>query len=478
MANEKDLDKRLDFFGIGASDFRRFPRIKRLLARFAPRVLERFYAKVQRHPHTASFFSDRDHMARAKAAQLRHWANLFSKPMDADYLATAERIGLTHARIGLEPQWYVGAYASVIEELILKIAAPFWMRMLALPGRAKTTATFVKAAMFDMEVAISTYIKAEEQGRMAVIAQLGEALSALAEGDLTVQLTGLPDSFRQIETDFENMRQRIGAALKEVSVSAGAINAGASEIRAASDDLANRTERQAASLEETAAAMSELTAKVKEAAEGANEMTTELRKAEADAKAGGTVLDQAIKSMTDIQSSAIEIGKIVDIIDGIAFQTNLLALNAGVEAARAGDSGKGFAVVANEVRALAQRSAEAASSIKSLIQSSVGKVEEGAKLVTKSGDVFQSIVSEVSEITVRAGFISEISRNQSLNLQQVDLAVQEMDQMTQSNAAMVEQANAASRSLETEAGQMDGLVRRFRISDGRRGNEGRYRKAA
>lgn len=417
-------------------------------------------------------------MARAKAAQLRHWANLFSKPMDADYLATAEHVGLTHARIGLEPQWYVGAYASVIEELILKIAAPFWMRMLALPGRAKTTATFVKAAMFDMEVAISTYIKAEEQGRMAVIAQLGEALSALAEGDLTVQLTGLPDSFRQIETDFENMRQRIGAALKEVSVSAGAINAGASEIRAASDDLANRTERQAASLEETAAAMSELTAKVKEAAEGANEMTTELRKAEADAKAGGTVLDQAIKSMADIQSSAIEIGKIVDIIDGIAFQTNLLALNAGVEAARAGDSGKGFAVVANEVRALAQRSAEAASSIKSLIQSSVGKVEEGAKLVTKSGDVFQSIVSEVSEITVRAGFISEISRNQALNLQQVDLAVQEMDQMTQSNAAMVEQANAASRSLETEAGQMDGLVRRFRISDSRRGIEGRYRKAA
>jgi len=193
-------------------------------------------------------------------------------------------------------------------------------------------------------------------------------------------------------------------------------------------------------------------------------MHDSVQQAHGDAQAGGAVVSEAVGAMNDIHRSAQEIGKIISVIDGIAFQTNLLALNAGVEAARAGDAGRGFAVVANEVRALAQRSAEAALDIKKLIGESSAQVERGVDLVGQTGDTFARIVGKVGEIAELASSIADVARAQATNIGQVRETVRELDTMTQQNAAMVEEATAASRNLAGEADRMAALVGRFSLA--------------
>ncbi|MFA7603191.1 MAG: globin-coupled sensor protein [Novosphingobium sp.] len=458
---------RKDFFGIAEADYARFPRIARAIAKYAPEALDAFYEKVKRTPETAAFFSSQQGIDHAKGKQVAHWSNLFAGKVDAAFIAKAELIGSVHARIGLAPVWYIGGYARVLDRIIQRMSGGGMM-----PGSSGATiATLVKLALFDMSTALSSYFKAEEESRLTVIDQLGAALAEVSKGNFAVRLTGLPAAFRQIEQDFERMRQEIENALSSVARGAETINTGAAEIRQASDDLARRTERQATSLEETATAMEQLTAGISDTAGGAADMTKAVSEANAEARAGSGVVSEAVEAMDRIQRSAAEIGTIVDVIDGIAFQTNLLALNAGVEAARAGDAGKGFAVVANEVRALAQRSAEAASNIKSLIGGSIQQVELGVALVGKSGHAFEAIATKVEAMDQLATTIAHLSRDQAANLQHVNGAVRDMDQMTQHNAAMVEQSNAASRSLASEAADLATLVSRFTLAGGPAGTD-------
>ncbi|MFA5968041.1 MAG: globin-coupled sensor protein [Sphingomonas sp.] len=453
-------EKRLRFYGVDENDYRRFPRIGRFLKKLAPKALDRFYGTVGKTPETAAFFKNAATMQHARDKQIAHWARLFSGRTDQTYFASAERIGNVHARIGLEPTWYIGGYASVLSDVITKIVGSTPLARLS--GNGQAVATLVKLALLDMDVALSAYFKAEEESRRAVIEQLGHALSELADGNFTVRLGDLPAAFKEIERDFENMRQGVEAALNSVAIAATTINTGAAEIEQASGDLASRTERQAASLEETAATMEELTSGVRLTADESVHMSQTVHIAEAEAQQGSDVAREAVEAMDGIQRQAQEIGKITDVIDGIAFQTSLLALNAGVEAARAGDAGRGFAVVASEVRALAQRSADAASEIKALISSSADRVAQGAALVNKSGKAFDSIVNQVGEVARLTTSISELAQTQATNLHQVNMAVREMDAMTQQNAAMVEQTNAASRTLAGEAVTLDKLLARFR----------------
>ncbi len=247
---------------------------------------------------------------------------------------------------------------------------------------------------------------------------------------------------------------------------AGQIGSGASEIARASDDLSQRTEQQAASLEETAAALDEITATVKKSAQGAVHARETVQSAMSGAAEGGEIVRDAVSAMGEIEKSATQIGNIIGVIDEIAFQTNLLALNAGVEAARAGEAGRGFAVVASEVRALAQRSAEAAKEIKTLISNSSRQVTTGVNLVDRTGEALRKIVQQVEQID---GLVSEIAasaQEQSAGLAQVNTAVNHMDQTTQQNAAMVEETTAASHALRTETSELQRLLGGFRIGEG------------
>ena len=298
-----------------------------------------------------------------------------------------------------------------------------------------------------------------------VVESLAGGLGTLADGVLTHRLNEAFDGeYEQLRQDFNAAMAKVESALSAVVASAQGINSGAGEITQAADDLSRRTEQQAASLEETAAALDEITATVKKTAENAQHAAEVVNKAKGDAAASGVIVEGAVKAMSAIERSSSEISQIIGVIDEIAFQTNLLALNAGVEAARAGDAGRGFAVVAQEVRALAQRSAEAAKEIKTLISTSAKEVGNGVELVGEAGKALRRIADQVAEINAIVEDITHSTQEQATGLAQVNTAVNQMDQMTQQNAAMVEESTAASHSLAQEAVTLNGLTQGFQVS--------------
>ena len=312
--------------------------------------------------------------------------------------------------------------------------------------------------------------KAEEEAigreRAMVSNSIGAGMAKLAAKDLTFRLTDdLPDTYRKLQADFNVALELLEQAMQGVKNSTQIIHSGTQEIATASNDLSRRTEQQASSLEETAAALEEITATVNKAAEGASHARTVVAGTKDDAETSGEVVRKAVEAMGGIEKSSQQIGQIIGVIDEIAFQTNLLALNAGVEAARAGDAGRGFAVVASEVRALAQRSAEAAKEIKSLISTSSAQVGQGVKLVAETGQSLERIVAKVAEINAVVSDIAAGAQEQATGLQQVNTAVNEMDKVTQQNAAMAEEATAAGRSLAQESQQLDGLVGQFKVGN-------------
>ena len=300
----------------------------------------------------------------------------------------------------------------------------------------------------------------------AAMHALGDGLQRLAAGDLTARLdSGFPAQFAKIREDFNDASGKLMETLRAVVASAGAIQNGAREITSASDDLSSRTEQQAASLEQTAAALDEITATLNRSAEGAKHARDVVKSADENAKQGAVIAKKAVEAMGAISKSSDQIGRIISVIDEIAFQTNLLALNAGVEAARAGDAGKGFAVVASEVRALAQRSAEAAKEIKALVSASATQVGAGVKLVADTGTALERIISQVSEINTVVTAIAAGAQEEASGLSQVNTAINHMDQTTQQNATMVEESTATSHSLSHETAQLAKLVDQFRVGE-------------
>ena len=317
-------------------------------------------------------------------------------------------------------------------------------------------------------------IRVQEEAEASAQARLKQAtaglavgLQKLAEGDLTFQLDEpfAPD-FEQLRLDLNRAVAQLGATLGDVSGSTTAIDNGSTEISNSADDLARRTEQQAASLEETAAALEEITANVGSSSKRAEEARQVAAEANRNAAESANVVGNAISAMQRIEASSSQISSIIGVIDEIAFQTNLLALNAGVEAARAGDAGKGFAVVAQEVRELAQRSANAAREIKALITQSGDEVSTGVKLVSETSGSLQRIVDHVGQINQHMDAIARAAREQSQGLTEVNSAVNRMDQVTQQNAAMVEETNAASASLSNEAARLRNLVGVFSLPSG------------
>ncbi len=301
-----------------------------------------------------------------------------------------------------------------------------------------------------------------------VVKALQNGLNRLAEGDLTVAIDETFEAdYERLRGDFNSAVVRLREAMTAVVDNAELIRGEAGEITGAAEDLSGRTETQAATLEETAAALDELTASVKSAAEGAARAAAVVDSARSGAQTSGEVVREAVSAMGEIARSSEQISKIIGVIDDIAFQTNLLALNAGVEAARAGDAGRGFAVVASEVRALAQRSSEAAREINGLISSSGAQVKRGVDLVGEAGRALEAIVASVGDISEHVAEIATSSSEQSRGLAEINSAVNQLDQVTQQNVAMFEETTAASHALNREAEALGETVARFRIGERR-----------
>jgi methyl-accepting chemotaxis protein len=483
MSHDYAINERVAFMGIDDKARAALRSLRPVIGKAIGPALANFYAKVGATPETRKFFKDDQHMAAASGRQQAHWDGIVQAQFSEDYVRAVRAIGETHARIGLEPRWYIGGYAVVSDHLIRSVLESVWPKGFMGKGGAaqagEALSALMKAVLLDMDFAISIYLEtidnerkrleAEQRKTQASQAQmvsaLGEALDRLAKGDLRSRLDiEAVAEFQKLKDDFNNAVELLDQAMGGVSAATDGIRSGTEEISIAADDLARRTEQQAASLEQTAAALDEITQTVRRAADGANQAQEVVAGAKAEAERSGAVVDQAVAAMGEIETSSREIGNIIGVIDEIAFQTNLLALNAGVEAARAGEAGKGFAVVAQEVRALAQRSAEAAKEIKALIGASTKQVEAGVGLVGQTGEALQGIVGKVAEIDELIVQISASSHDQARGLSEVNTAVNQMDQVTQQNAAMVEQTTAATHSLKSQTTELASQVATFSIS--------------
>ncbi len=479
-ANE--LKERIDFYGIDKVSNATMTGVSRALARRIDAALTNFYTTISQRRELAAHFSSQQQMDKAKKLQAEHWQAVFRDGVDDRFFQRAQRIGNVHARIGLEPKWYVGAYGMVLEELITAIIAPGWQGWLPWKrAQARQVSALVKVALLDIDLALSGYfLDTEEKMRAIVRDKLGVALEQVAEGRLNILLEGMPEEYRKVESDFNNAVGTLRDTLASVINGMEAMTSGSTEIRSAADDLARRTEEQAANLEETAAAVATITTSVQDNAATSAKARTTITETTARANDGTQIVSEAVVAMQEIESSSQEINSIIAVIESISFQTNLLALNAGVEAARAGESGKGFAVVANEVRALAQRCAEAADEVKALITVSSGNVSKGVDLVNRSGEAFAAINRDVAELAGAIQSIASAAATQAESLAQINSVVGELDRSTQQNAAMAEECTAAASSLSQEASSLNGALSRFEVGHGSGGfaSPQRMRRAA
>lgn len=465
QAARPDIENRLQFLGLDRPAQARLRGMARQLDVQMGPALADFYRKVAATPELRRHFPDEGKVQSAKSRQQQHWREIAKGEFGETYTSAVRRIGSVHADIGLEPRWYIGGYGLVLDRLLVAIIGgrrTFGARMRK--DLAEDVSALVRAALLDIDLSISIYLQKLDDARRQIedrqrdnAATIAHALAQLAEGNFGARIG--EDLSR--ETRFNETVERLGEIMSGVVRATQAISTGSAEIAAASDDLARRTEQQAASLEETSASLDQLTATMKDAAVRANTAQEMANEAGKTAQKGSETIEETRVAMQQVSDSAREMEQIIGVIKDIAFQTNLLALNAGVEAARAGDSGRGFAVVAAEVRALAQRSAEAVSTIQNLIERSNQQTQRGSHLVGETHGVLGETVTKFNAINALVVEMAAALQHQSLSISEINTAVRYLDQMTQQNAAMVEETNATTVSLSGEAGDLMKLVRRF-----------------
>ncbi|CCM74182.1 globin-coupled sensor protein [Rhizobium mesoamericanum] len=478
--SDSAIKQRLDFIELDDGARRALREMRPAISELLGGALDKFYAKLAKTKEVASFFADAAHMGRAKKRQEDHWANLAGGNFDETYVKGVVAVGRTHARIGLEPRWYIGGYALLMSELVKGLMAKQWPSMFARQqGKvlAEKLAAVIKAAMLDMDYSISVYLEAiEEKRRMLeeerakteqdqtiALDYLRRSLEALSNGDLEATLpSDLPGNFKGMADDYNRAVAALRTSFASVRATSGEILRGTDIIAKASDDLALRTAQQAAGVEQSSAALQQLSVSVGQTAANAEKASGAVRETQQKAKNSGELVTSAVSAMAAIEQSSTEIAKIIGVIDEIAFQTNLLALNAGVEAARAGDAGKGFAVVAQEVRQLAQRTADAAKEIKNLISESSVQVNQGVDIVSSTGEALSDMINRIDVINRFVADIAAAARDQATGVNEVSVAIRNMDTITQQNSGMVENTSAETRHLRGEVDNLVALLQRFR----------------
>ncbi len=491
---ENNLHSRLAFIGLDDQARQRQAGIQAHIDRLLPVALDKFYARIATVPAVARFFDGKAQMDRAQSKQVGHWKAIAAGQFDDAYFESSTRVGLRHAKIGLEPRWHIGGYGVIAETLIVGLVHDLMAEALQpKPGRfgkkaasaeqvmasademALVLASLFKSMLLDIDIGVSAYFdKLSEDARAAeeasraktarVVALTGEVLKDMAKGNLTGRINAeFEPEFSQIKDDTNAVADRLTAIVGKLRQTSRSLKTTTSEILSGANDLADRTTKQAATIEQTSASVEQLSMAVAENARRTATATGKAQVVAQNATQGGTVMKQANEAMSAIHTSSSKISNIIGLIDDIAFQTNLLALNASVEAARAGDAGKGFAVVAVEVRRLAQSAANASAEVKALIEASAREVQVGTGLVGQAAETLLDILAGAQESAALIDTIAQANNEQASSLEEVAVAVRLMDEMTQHNAALVEQTNAAIEQTEAQASELDDIVDVFKI---------------
>jgi methyl-accepting chemotaxis protein len=522
------LTERLNFTGLDEDALARLRTIEPIVTKHLSLALDRFYGKIAKVPAVAGMFDNPEHMTHAKARQTKHWAAISSGTLDGDYFESANVVGNVHARIGLEPRWYIGGYGLIVETLVQGVMTDVARQVFSggrfgfkkkysgaeivaeLDAIGGLVTTLIKAVLIDVDIAVSTYFEKtsaetrtlnEKVGEVVARAEAGDfagrismqsttpgvvslvgrmnnlmasvetgvsktadVLAAFAGADLTRRMEGnFQGAFARLQTDVNEVGSKLSEIVTELRETSGTLKVATGEILSGTNDLAERTTRQAAAIEETSAAMEQLATTVVDNARRAEAANNKSAIVLQSAQTSGEVMNQANEAMERISQSSSRISSIIGMIDDIAFQTNLLALNASVEAARAGDAGKGFAVVAVEVRRLAQSAAAASSEVKALIEQSSVEVSGGSKLVLEASGKLAGMLEGMEENASLIRGIASASQEQSSAISQISAAVRQMDEMTQHNAALVEETNAAIEQTEGQAVALDRIVEVFNV---------------
>ncbi|WP_179045962.1 globin-coupled sensor protein [Sphingobium lactosutens] len=461
-----DIEARLRFFELDDRQRSLLRASRPILERCIGPALDRFYERARATPDTARFFRDKAHMEMARSAQIRHWMHIVDARFDATYHDSVRRIGSVHARIGLEPRWYIGAYSLILDEIIRAVdrAASPWQRLLARRrGGGEMTAALVKAALLDMELSISIYFEEAAIERNEAIAKLDGALARLALGDLAEDVRGLPQAFCSLEKSYNQTLSNLRDTIGSVVHASATIKGGSRDIADTSENLARRMESNAAALEQAAVTLGQVEDRVKATASGAREtlsIADEALIAMGQGKAGA---GDAVRTMHLVHESARGIDAVIEGVDKIAFQTRVLAMNAAVEAGRAGDAGRGFAVVADLVRALAMRAEEEARKAREGLLATQSEIAAAVGAVTRVDGALNGVSSKFERVHALIAQMSNDNAAQSNAITEVNSAVGVMDRATQQNASMIEKAAVGAQSLHDDAAQLAAQAGRFRI---------------
>ena len=459
-----EMTSRLEFAGFDAKQRSLLSAARSRIEAILPRGLDRFYANVRNTPQTMRFFKDEKHMGSAKGAQSRHWSQIASGQFDDAYYESVRRIGERHAIIGLEPRWYIGAYAVLLEELFRGLAGGSRLKRL-LPGRKNDVELLIavmKAALVDMELSVSIYFERMKDSQGVVVESLERELGRLSRGDLTAQIdVAFAPEYATIKSNFNEALENMRGIMSSVMGSATQLRTGSSEIAQASEDLARRTESNAANLEETSAAITQIDQRIKATADASARTVAQADQAIRSVSGGRATVDEAVQAMGRVSESAKGIDSVIEGLDKIAFQTRVLAMNAAVEAGRAGEAGRGFAVVADLVSALAMRAEEESKRARDQLTVTQTDIVTAVDAVQKVDGSLAAITEGVGEVHSSLGTMATDNQAQAVAITQISAAIGSMDQATQQNAAMVEETSAAARNLLNEVSSLSEQAGQF-----------------
>ena len=467
----RDTQDTLAKFALTGNDHEQLVRAGKMVMPILDDALEHFYSFAVADPEIAQFFPDDSVMAHARSAQKKHWQRLLSGTFDEAYFASAERVGTVHFKIQLPFSMYLSGYSranAYIQQRLLERSGAL-LGKFAKRKHGEILGTLTRAFAFDTYQVIEAYFAAQKAEQDTAFKYLSDGIKRMSERDLSQSIPGpdesdYPARYDQVRQSFNELMGSMRDIIVTIQDSTGNLNRVASEVSQSAGDLSRRTETQAATLEETAAAVEEINNSMRSSTEATSKTEEVVLVTRNNAATGNEVAEQAVLKMREISESSVQISQIISVIDDIAFQTNLLALNAGVEAARAGDAGRGFAVVASEVRGLAQRAANSAKEIKSLVTSSTQHVDAGVAMVDQAGAALTSIVQEIETVSGLTADIVNSARAQSTGLSEISVGVSQLDTVTQQNAAMVEETAAAIMSLQQDTQVLSDLVGTFRVS--------------